>query len=47
MTLIVSSLEITPEILGLVTEIDEFKVAWRARGLNPGEDGLIRTGHAV
>jgi len=27
-----SSLQITPEILALVSEIDEFKGAWRALG---------------
>jgi len=31
-TLITESLRITPEILGLIAEIDEFKGAWRALG---------------
>ena len=32
MTLKIDTLQITPEILGLVSEIDEFKGAWRALG---------------
>jgi Fic family protein len=32
MTIAIDSLEITPEILALVAEIDEFKGAWRALG---------------
>src|ERR1017187_4093078 len=31
-TIIVTSLRITPEILALIAEIDEFKGAWRALG---------------
>ena len=31
-TIIIASLRITPEILALIAEIDEFKGAWRALG---------------
>ncbi|MBX2929665.1 MAG: Fic family protein [Saprospiraceae bacterium] len=37
----ISSLEITPEILNLIAEIDEFKGAWRALG-NLAPDTLLR-----
>ena len=37
----VKSLEITPEILNLIAEIDEFKGAWRALG-NLSPDTLLR-----
>jgi len=32
MTLNIDSLQITPEILSLVAELDEFKGAWKALG---------------
>ena len=39
----IESLNITPEILGLISEIDEFKGAWRALGtLTPERLNALR-----